>query len=83
MNPTSCAATPHTSEASLRRTTHPNTGRHPNLYHLPQAVGSSAIGTTDSLRPVLSGSAVFRPWQGVPIVRETIENLGVDCSEPQ
>ena len=53
---------PSTSEASLR-TTRPNAGRHPNLPHLPQVAGSSAIGATNSLMPVLSGCAVFRPLQ--------------------
>jgi hypothetical protein len=54
---------PSTSEASLRRTTRPTAGRHPNLHHLPQVAGSSAIGAANSLMPVLSGCVVFRPWQ--------------------
>ncbi len=51
-----------TSEAPWR-TARSNAGQHSNIYHLPQAAGSSAIGAAASLRPVLSGSAVFRPWQ--------------------
>lgn len=51
-----------TSEAP-RRTARSNAGQHSNIHHLPQAAGSSAIGAAASLRPVLSGSAVFRPWQ--------------------
>ena len=60
---TANAATSGPNEVSLRRTNRPNAGTHPNPHHLPQAAGSSAIGAADSLRPVLSSSVLFRPWQ--------------------
>lgn len=51
------------SEAPLRRTARTNSGRHPNLHHLPQAAGSQAIGATNSQVPVPTISVIFRPWQ--------------------
>uniref|UniRef100_A0A667Y9Z6 Gypsy retrotransposon integrase-like protein 1 n=1 Tax=Myripristis murdjan TaxID=586833 RepID=A0A667Y9Z6_9TELE len=58
---------PASSEASMRRTTRTNAGRHPNPHHLPQAAGSSAIGATNSQVPVPNVPTVctnvFRPWQ--------------------
>ena len=44
VNSTTSTETPSTSEASLRRTTHPNAGRHSNLHHLPQVAGVVLLG---------------------------------------
>lgn len=51
---------PGDEETFLRRSTRTTAGRHPNRHHLPQPVGSRAIGATNSQVPVPS---VFRPWQ--------------------
>uniref|UniRef100_A0AAV2LCD1 Uncharacterized protein n=1 Tax=Knipowitschia caucasica TaxID=637954 RepID=A0AAV2LCD1_KNICA len=53
---------PSDEDAPPRRTTRATAGRHPNRYHLPQPVGSNAIGATNSQLPAPS-TRVFRPWQ--------------------
>uniref|UniRef100_A0AAV2IZY8 Uncharacterized protein n=1 Tax=Knipowitschia caucasica TaxID=637954 RepID=A0AAV2IZY8_KNICA len=53
---------PSDEDAPPRRTTRAMAGRHPNRYHLPQPVGSNAIGATNSQLPAPS-TRVFRPWQ--------------------
>ena len=45
---------------AVRRSHRSTAGRHTNIHHLPQAVGSRAIGAVNSQVPV---SNVFRPWQ--------------------
>lgn len=45
---------------AVRRSNRSTAGRHTNIHHLPQAVGSRVIGAVNSQVPV---SNIFRPWQ--------------------
>lgn len=62
-SPPTETSVPPSNKTTLRRTTRNTAGRHHNPNRLPQAVGSRAVGATNSLVSVPLVSAIFRPWQ--------------------
>lgn len=49
--------------AALRRTTRTTAGQHPNIYHLPRAVGDATSEAMSSSEAASSGiSVLYRPW---------------------
>lgn len=56
-------STGYPSDSGVRRSTRSTAGHHPNLHHLPRAVGHSAVGATNPSDLVSNAVvAIFRPW---------------------